>query len=1157
MNSRTSFKRIFITILMFVVMINHCTVIHAEGRKIEPAESRNYTKTFENNTEGGILYLKDSNGKTLKKLEKGEKISYDYPNGESPEEIKIEAIADKGYVVESYLAMWFLDGKRQDTCESMYHINKGTYKRGHFLKTAEFDEVFSVSFIKEEDIANAEEEESMTTFLASAKPDIDNPKTGDVYTGTATLTYNGKKTEYYNGTGYITCTSGDFEGDQITLQNCASGHDYWAPQTGQTGTYKITITKIDKNTGKITCKIEWINSKHTEGYQNLSGSFSYYHSFDGTITVYKEMGEIEGSFVMTSSLKSQLDFRAGFEIYGDKKCTIKLGSFSTDSGGRAVLSLEPGTYYVKEVAAPRGFALNPTVFTLKVTADSSKSLTVKDNLLRAKISGVKIDSRTGKSVPTKGLSLAGAVYNIYEDKDCTIVVNTGISDKDGNITFDKEYLGWGVYYIKEVKPPTGYEIDPVVYEVVINEKNGFYEGSTYRLKDVTFTSEEEPDIGKGMIVKKSANETLTNGNSCYSLKGCKFQLTSVTTKEVLPEILVTDEQGNTQEVTLAVGEYTIKEIEAPKGFELSKEEPIIRIEKNKIKIIEFFDQPSNDPAGVRLKKVDEETNTELPTGAGELSGAEYTFKYYDGYYTTKEQLNDVVPKRTWTLVTDKNGEINFLNATKISGDDFYFIGNIRVIPLGTLTIQETKPPEGYNKNDTLHIQNISADSKGGIIESDQISISPEPVIRGDLKGLKVSGGDMKRLAGIPFKITSVTNGENHVVVTDANGTFDTSSSFNLHSTNTNRGKTSKDGVWFGDISKLDDNMGALPYGSYIIEELPCDANKDKILIEPFEIAVTKNTPVDLGTLVNEYIPVPKIGTRATEKNTNLQVAFTDKETTITDEVDYTNLTKGEKYTIKGTLMDKITKKPLIVNGKQVTAQKNFEPQREYGVINLEFTFDSDSMKGKEVVVFEYLYLNGKEVASHADITDSLQTVRFANPSISTSAMDKASGKRTAIINKNTTVVDEIIYKNIIPGKEYTIKGIIMDTDTGKPFLTNGKQVISEKTFIAKETKGHSNLEFIFDSSSLKNKGITVFEYLYFGDTLIASHADVKNETQTVHFFPPEQPPERPKQPKTGDLMNHKLLFAFFIMGIVGTRLFGFRFNRNQTIDKKRNCKRKL
>lgn len=1141
MNSRTIFKTIFTTIFVLTVMIYHCTVIRAEGRRIEPAENEHYTKTFENQTKGGILYLKDSDGNIIKELKKGEKISYDYPDGDSPKDLKIEAVAEEGYVVESYLVMWLLDGKKQDTCESVYHINQKTYQRGHFLKTAEFDEMFSVSFIKE-DAAQEAEEESMTTFLASAKPDLNNPKVGDVYTGKATITYNGKKTEYYNGTGYITCTSGDFKGDQITLQNCASGHDYWAPQTGQTGTYKITITKIDKKTGKITCKIEWSNSKHTAGYQNLSGTFNYYHSFDGSITVYKEMGEIEGSFVMTSSLKSQLDYQAYFEIYADKKCTDKVGSFSTDSSGIAVLSLEPGTYYVKEVGAPRGFALNPTVFTLKVTADSNKSLTVKDNLLRAKISGVKIDSRTGKSVPTKGLSLAGAVYNIYEDKECTKVVNTGQSDENGNITFDKEYLGWGMYYIKEVKPPAGYETDPTIHEILVHEANGYYEGSYYRLKDVTFTSEEEPMVGKGMLVKKSANESITNGNNCYSLKGCKFQLTSLATKEVLPEILVTDEQGKTQEITLAVGEYAVKEIEAPKGFMVNKEEPILRIEQNKIKIVEFLDQPLNDPPGVRLKKIDRETGTEQVTGAGELAGAEYTFKYYDGYYTTEEQLNGIVPKRTWTLATNEDGIINFMNAKKISGDDFYYIGNVRVVPLGTLTIQETKAPKGYNRNETLHIHSIVADSKGALIESEQIAISPEPVIRGDLKGLKVSGGDMKHLAGIPFQITSVANGESHIVVTDENGTFDTSSSYNLHSVNTNRGKTSEDGVWFGDLSKLDDNVGALPYGSYIIEELPCDANQDKILIEPFEIAVTRNTTVDLGTLVNEYIPVPQIGTRATEKNTNLQAAFADKETTIMDEVDYMNLTAGKQYTIKGILMDKLTKKPLTINGKQVTAEQTFQAEKEYGVISLEFTFDSSSMKGKEVVVFEHLYLDGKVVASHADLTNRLQTIRFVNPSISTNAMNKASGKHTGIIGQNTTVVDEIIYNNVIPNREYTVKGILMDTETGKPLSINGKQITSEKTFIAKEAKGHKNLEFTFDSSSLYNKGVTVFEYMYCGDTLIASHADIEDENQTVRFSPPEQPP---KQPKTGDFMNQKLLFILCILGVIGTIFFGFQKNGNR------------
>lgn len=530
-----------------------------------------------------------------------------------------------------------------------------------------------------------------------------------------------------------------------------------------------------------------------------------------------------------------------------------------------------------------------------------------------------------------------------------------------------------------------------------------------------------------------------------------------------------------------------------------------------------------------------------------LEGAEYTFKYYDGYYKTEEELAGIEPTRTWVFATDENGVIDGETAKLVRGDELYVVNGRRVFPLGTITIQETKAPEGYLIDDTLYIQNIMVDANGKMVKSYNAPVVLEEVIRGDLKGVKASAGDNKRLANVPFKITSVASGESHVVVTDKNGEFNTSSSFNLHSQNTNRGETSKDGVWFGNLDNLDDERGALPYGSYIIEELSCEANKDKILIAPFEIDITRNdTILDLGTLINEYIPIPDIGTSATEKNSEMRTTYTDKETVIVDEVDYTNLSKGQEYTIKGVLMDKSTEKPFLVNGEQVTAEKTFTAEKTYGVIELEFTFDSSGLEGKQVVVFENLYCDGKEVAAHADIKDKKQTISFAEPEISTSATDKSTEKRTAYVNKKTTITDKITYCNLIKDREYTIKGTLMDKSTKEPLLVNGKEVTAEKTFIAENSNGYIDIEFTFDSSALKNKKVVVFEYLYYEDNEITSHADIRDKNQTIKYKEPstEKLTKSGNTPKTGDVISIVVVVVILLVSS-GTALFIFIKNRNK------------
>ena len=196
-------------------------------------------------------------------------------------------------------------------------------------------------------------------------------------------------------------------------------------------------------------------------------------------------------------------------------------------------------------------------------------------------------------------------------------------------------------------------------------------------------------------------------------------------------------------------------------------------------------------------------------------------------------------------------------------------------------------------------------------------------------------------------------------------------------------------------------------------------------------------------------------------------------------------------------MDKETGEPILVNGEEVTAGETFTAETEDGSIEITFTFDSSVLEGKSLVAFETLYTEEKKVAVHADIEDEGQTVRI--PEIHTTATDKVTGDHDGVVAKETIVLDEVFYTNLIPGKEYTVKGTLMVKETGEPLTVDGKEVTAEKTFVAEEVDGSIILEFTFDSSALAGKKIVAFEDITYEGISIGSHEDLTDEDQTISY----------------------------------------------------------
>ena len=368
---------------------------------------------------------------------------------------------------------------------------------------------------------------------------------------------------------------------------------------------------------------------------------------------------------------------------------------------------------------------------------------------------------------------------------------------------------------------------------------------------------------------------------------------------------------------------------------------------------------------------------------------------------------------------------------------------------------------------------------------------------------------MGRFANVAFKLISETTGEEHIVVTDENGEVRTTTEWNPHSQNTNGNDGVEDeaawddhaGTWFGLTTEgwmvdVQDELCALPFDTYTLEELPCEGNQGYELVKVPNITISRNnTTIYLGTIDDQFEGVPEIGTTATVEGEH--VAEPAEEITLVDTVTYKNLKVGETYKISGVLMDKSTGEPLLVNEQPVIAELDFTPISSEGSVELAYTFDGSALAGKSVVVFEDLYQDENVVASHADINDEGQTVTFGKPAIGTTAT--IDGEKTAQPAEQITITDTVDYSGLAAGQEYTLKGVLMDKETGEPLLVNDQQVTSEATFTPAEASGTIDVLFTFDATGLERKALVVFETLFQGETEIAGHEDIEDEGQTVNF----------------------------------------------------------
>lgn len=646
------------------------------------------------------------------------------------------------------------------------------------------------------------------------------------------------------------------------------------------------------------------------------------------------------------------------------------------------------------------------------------------------------------------------------------------------------------------------------------------------------------------LTKTSADVKITNGNANYSLEGAVYNVYKAYvnsnhdyTNDPVVATFTTQKDGHaTLSKKLENGDYVTIEQVAPLGYTLDTSVHRFSVDGKNTDI-----PVVDDPGRIRLiiRKKDSTTGSSTASGNASLAGAVYRVSYLENGATTYKDIT-----------------------TNSAG-----VADLRDIPLGLVSVQEISSPAGYKLDTRVHTYKVHPSQTTPITFELEPADFTEDVFKGRISLHKQyeTLDDLAEEQGAEFDVYLKSAGsfdaaketERDHITTGADGMATTKDlpygTYVVHQTKGGNGrqlvadfdvsisedgkvysydlvnvqknaqlkivKTSEDGVIEGikfRVTRLEDNYSAEyvtnAAGEILTETLPIYADKDGATKyqyrveeldtkETFGYALPDPQIVELseGEIASacfHNVPI-EIGTKATVEGEK-EVDPLDK-VTLTDTVSYTGLVPGKEYRATGVLMDKETSEKLLVDGKEITAETVFVPETKNGSVDVTFIFDATGLHGKEIVVFEDLYRENVLLATHADINDEGQTVKIKNPEIGTKAT--ADGKKEITADK-ITITDVVSYKDLTPGKEYKLTGVLMNKATNDKLLIDGKEITAEATFTPKATTGEVEMTFTFDARELTAETeVVVFETLYRDGIEIAVHADIEDEGQTVKILP--------------------------------------------------------
>lgn len=601
---------------------------------------------------------------------------------------------------------------------------------------------------------------------------------------------------------------------------------------------------------------------------------------------------------------------------------------------------------------------------------------------------VKLDAETGKQIP-----YAGAGFEIYDSEGHRVSmqftypevteIHTFYTNSEGYL-ITPETLPYGEYTLVEVEAPYEYVLDSTPIPFTISQENSSTDTgvTVVKVKAQDMPQKGIIKIGKtgevfasvgilgGGYVDENGNEiefpiTYSPIYETQGLPGTVFQIyaaedivtgdgTLRAYQGELVDEITTDETGYAKSKELYLGKYTVVEKTASNGFYNSNEQHDVELtyagQTESVTSTELNLFNERQKVTVSLLKALEQDETFGIGMNDEIKNVRF------GIFADEDVMaadGSVIPADS--LITyancDENGNITF-NCDLPIGFKWY--------------VKEMATDEHYVLSDEKYAFNT--EYQGQEVQTIEITVNDgapiqNELIYGTVKGLKTDRETGKTIEGAVF------------------GLFRSDETEFTEDTAILTAESDKDGIF---------TFENVPYGDWIVKELRPAENylpNDEI----FTVTVSADEQVIEINAVNDQIPELKtIATIDGEKEAEVK-----DEITIEDVVEYKHLVPGKEYTIKGVLMDKATNEPFKVDGKEITSEVTFTPEKPNGEVTVSFTFDASGItQTTELVVFETLYLDGVEIAAHADIEDEGQTVTITVPEPEIPTTGDASNRRT-------------------------------------------------------------------------------------------------------------------------------------------------------------------